>query len=216
MLKLVNAEGKPISAEGVDPKTASFIEAVVGGIGHQMTAAMSATVNNALKPVTDKITGFETAMTEIKAAGTGGKGDGNTGGKPDPKADEIPAWAKSLVETVTEVKSTLTGRQQAEQVNSLANAWLDKNRPGLKPDQRKAVLAAILAGKPDSEEKVAEIFKAKQDEYAAIFGKENAEKAFTASVEGEGGEKAKAKNDEAAAEKAAIENLSRMSETARK
>lgn len=214
MFKLVTAEGKPISAEGVDPKTAAYIEAVVGGIGHQVTAAVGTSITNAIKPVAEKVAGFETAITEIKKGG--GKPDVKPDAKPDAKPDEIPAWAKGIIDTVTELKTGLTGRQQAEQVNALANAWLDKNRPGLKPDQRKAVLAAIVAGKPDSEEKVAEIFKAKQDEYAAIFGRENAEKAFTASVEGEGGEKAKAKNDEAAAEKAAIENLSRMSETARK
>lgn len=215
MLKLVNAEGKPISAEGVDPKTASFIEAVVGGIGHQMTAAMSATVNGALKPLTEKLSAYDATINELKAAG-GKPDEKKPDGKTPPNTDEIPAWAKGIMETVNEVKTTLTGRQQAEQVNALANAWLDKNRPGLKPDQRKAVLNAIVAGKPDSEEKVAEIFKAKQDEYAAIFGKENAEKAFTASVAGEGGEKAQAQKDEAAAEKAAIENLSRISETARK
>lgn len=214
MLKLVNAEGKPISAEGVDPKTAAYIESVVGGIGHQVTAAMSATINGALKPVTEKIAGFEKTITDFRDSAPKPEDK-----KPEDKksgGDEIPAWAKSIVDTVTELKTGLTGRQQAEQVNALANAWLDKHRPGLKPDQRKAVLAAIVAGKPDSEEKVAEIFKAKQDEYAAIFGRENAEKAFTASVEGEGGQPGKSQKDAEAAEKAKLEQLSQYTESVRK
>lgn len=211
MLRLVDKDGKPIQAEGVDPKTAAYIEAVVGGIGHQMTAAVAAT----LKPIGERITGFETTLNEIKAAKPEVKPP-----EPDPKTqpdpNAMPEWAKKMNDNMAKLEATLNGRDQEQRTLGLANAWLDKNRPGLKPEQRKAVLAAIVAGKPDTDEKVGEIFAAKQAEYAAIFGKDNAEKAFTASVEAEGGAAARAVKDAEAAEKTRIEGLNTYMTEARK
>lgn len=196
--------GNPINMTGIDDKLVSVLTQFSEGI----TAGINGQIGVVQKSVDTK---FGELGGKIEALGKPAepKPDDKT---PDPKGGESEL-AKALAK-ITEKLDGLEGRinqdKERETVTALGEGWLKKNAPHMKPEQRSAVLARIVAAKPKDEDGVKQVIDQVKAEYAAIGG-EAALKPFSTEPSKEGASEPSA--DEVKAKKDAL--LSQMTQDAK-
>jgi len=165
--ELKTADGKPISTEGVDAKTVALMTAVGEAISSQVEAVSQAANEGLTEAVTAAVTAaVEPISTEIEAIKKA------KGGEPDPKpddtpADEPPAWAKEIIETVGSLKSEREAEKQQGTVSNLVKGYLDTKLPNL-GDARAVIERRLVTAAPKDEAAVKTMVDAIREEFKAF------------------------------------------------
>lgn len=185
-MKLIDNAGKPVSLEGIDPKIATALEQAFGGITHQFSAAMSAT----LKP-------FETKITELNQTieGLPKKDDSKTTETPKPgdastttSSPELKAIldaVNGLSTRMEEVETKSVAEREAKTSQSLTAAYIEKNHPNLKG--KDSILGRIASKKPKNEDEVKAALEDERKFLASVTNEDQVTKLFSADPVAEGG-----------------------------
>lgn len=125
------AEAEKISLAAFTKAIASedFQKTIGSAVGASIRKIVPGMVTDSLKPLTDKVTGFETKFTEMDEAEKKRLEDEGEGEKKKPKAgDPDPAIAKQLKDLTTKLDAETKKREKAEKETQTAE---EKRRAGL-------------------------------------------------------------------------------------
>ena len=189
-MNLVTKDGKPVDLSKLDESVKTVLEAAFGGITHQMTAAMTAT----LKPIEEKLGSFNpeqiTELTELvkkNAQGEQGKENPPKTESDDPAMKSVLEMLQKLSDRLDENENQTKEQREASEASQRTTAYFEKNLPNLKG--KEVFINRIAASKPKDDDAVKAEFEKIRAEQEAIYGKEAVEKTFSADASSEGSEK---------------------------
>lgn len=193
-MKLIDSAGKPVSLEGIEPKLATALEQAFGGITHQFSAAMSAT----LKPIEAKLVELakappapEPKVDEPK------KVDDPTLATSSPELKAILDAVNGLKTRIDEVETKSTTEREGKESQARTVAYIEKNHPNLKG--KDSMIARIASGKPKDDDAIKAAIETERAHIVSLTGEEQATKLFSADPVAEGGKGGQVDDKEAEA-----------------
>ncbi|MCL4221037.1 MAG: hypothetical protein KJZ65_06680 [Phycisphaerales bacterium] len=179
---LKTADGKPVSLEGIDAKIVGLLEVVGAALTTQVETAVAGVGETVKTTLTESLKPITTQIEEIKkTAPAPGAPTPKPGEKPAP-GDDMPAWAKGLVDSVTALANERAAEKEQVTVAGSVKAYLDKHLPNL-GDARAVIERRLVALKPKDEAAIKQAVTDLREEYR-VAGVDV--KKFDADPKGEG------------------------------
>lgn len=161
---LKTADGKPVSTEGIDAKIVGLLEVVGAALTTQVETAVAGVGETVKTTLTESLKPITTQIEEIKkAAPAPGAPTPKPGEKPAP-GDDMPAWAKGLVDSVTALANERAAEKEQVTVAGSVKAYLDKHLPNL-GDARAVIERRLVALKPKDEAAIKTAVTELREEY---------------------------------------------------
>jgi len=205
---LLDAQGNAIDTKGLDDNLVKVLTAAFGGI----TPQLSSTVQESLKPLSDKLDGLDTdklneIIEKVGKIGEQGKGGDENDTPPtssDPAVQAILTRLDEMAKKQEEFETNTTKQREASAAMDRTVAFIEKNNPNLKG--KKDIIARIASTNPKDETAVKAALDAERQYMSSAMGEEAVSKLFSADAQSEGGQTGDEDNAEAEA-KAKIEKM---------
>lgn len=201
-----SGKGKDLDLAGADQKTLAVVglalDATMQEIEAKQTEAVTAAVSAAIDGLKTEVIAPLTTKLDALSKTTEPKA------KDDPKTtstDEPPAWAKGLIESVTNLTTEREAERAQRATAERVDAYLATKRPNLAPERAKVLREQLLAAKPADDKAIEQQVQAFEANLKA-FGVD-VDKAFGASTAGEGGKPGTDTTDPKAEAEAKVEEL---------
>lgn len=190
--------GKDIDTSKLDANLVAVLEGIVGGINHQTVATVTASVKSQMGELNENQTKLMEQVAQLVEAKPVGETDPKNDNKtPDGEAN---AATTQLMEMLTKLSEKVDGvvegnkaKEEAASAFDRTTKYINEKFPNLQG--KETIIKGIASQNPKDDEEVQQLLDNKRAEMESIIGKEPTEKAFSASVESEGG---KAADDDAA------------------
>lgn len=163
---LKTADGKPVSLEGVDAKVVGLLEVVGAALTTQVETAVAGVGETVKTTMTEALAPITSQIEEIKKApGSASRAtEENPEGKPGASGDEMPAWAKGLVDSVTALANERAAEKETQTVAGSVKAYLDKHLPNL-GESRAVIERRLVAAKCKDEAAIKAAVTELREEY---------------------------------------------------
>lgn len=207
-MKLLDAQGNTIDTKGLDDNLVKVLTAAFGGI----TPQLSSTVQESLKPLSDKLDALDTdKLNEIiekvgKNTGQGNEGEENDTppSSSDPAVQAIFARLDEMAKKQEEFESNTTKQREATEAMDRTVAYIEKNNPNLVG--KKNIIERIALTNPKDDAAVKAALDEERQYMSSAMGEDAVNKIFSADAQSEGGATGDEDNVEAEA-KAKVEKM---------
>lgn len=219
--EILKASGKSVDTSKIGGDTKAVLDAMTAGIVASVQASVQEAVIKSVQGVVketiesqlvDAIKPLNEQIAELKT--NPAPKDKDT---PKDKDGEPPAWAKSMLETVTELKTKVEGDFASRDTAARVDNYIQTKLPRLTDDERKVLRERIIATKPTKDEEIAATVGAIRKEYEAlgmkIEDKFSAEPIKEGAIKGATGDDPEAKQQELR-DKISAENQARLGQQA--
>ncbi|PCI10414.1 hypothetical protein COB72_03430 [bacterium] len=212
-MKLLDASGKALSIEGIDPKVAALITSAFDGISAQMATATTEAmvpIQESVQAMTDQVKTIADAAQENKT-NAANQNTGNTDGKDqggnqqtDPAIQEILDGMKKLTGRMDANDAETEASKTASTGLKLTKDYFEANHPTVQG--KASLIARIAATNPADEAAVKAAVETERKHMSDVYGEEATAKAFSADIKDENGKTGEV-GDKEAEEKQKIEKM---------
>lgn len=164
---LKTADGKPVSIDGVDAKVVGLLDVIGNALSTQIETAVAGVGETVKTQVTEALKPVATQIEELKKApapAPGAKPGDKPGDKPAPGADDMPAWAKGLVDSVTALTTERAAEKEGATIAGSVKGYLDKHLPNL-GEARAVIERRLVSMKPRDEAAIKAAVTELREEY---------------------------------------------------
>lgn len=158
--KITDANGKPVSLEGVDAKVVGVLGAIGAALSTQIETAVAGVGETVKTQVTEALSPIATQIEEIKKAAPN-PGAPKPGDKPEP---DMPAWAKAMMEKVDGLATERAAEKEGATVAGAVKGYLDKHLPNL-GESRAVIERRLVAAKCKDEAAIKTAVTELREEY---------------------------------------------------